>query len=115
MESGEILQHICSSVPKLSADNCKGEHGKICVIGGCKHFSGAPYFAAVAALRTGADLSHVFCTKDAVHSIKSYCPDVIVHGILDLPNVNDVTKEFSRWVERTSVVVVGPGLGFEGP
>lgn len=31
----------------------------------------------------GADLSHVFCTKDAASVIKSYSPELIVHPILE--------------------------------
>ena len=88
--------------------------GKIAVIGGCREYTGAPYFAAISALkivsaipllfsdvvfhfflvgflvnikvffyRQGADLSHVFCTKDAATVIKSYSPEIIVHPILE--------------------------------
>ena len=28
-------------------------------------YTGAPYFAAIAALKTGADLVHVFCEREA--------------------------------------------------
>lgn len=31
----------------------------------------------------GADLSHVFCTKDAASVIKSYSPELIVHPVLE--------------------------------
>lgn len=31
----------------------------------------------------GADLSHVFCTRDAAPVIKSYSPELIVHPILE--------------------------------
>lgn len=31
----------------------------------------------------GADLSHVFCTKDAAPVIKGYSPELIVHPILE--------------------------------
>lgn len=31
----------------------------------------------------GADLSHVFCTKDAATVIKSYSPELIVHPVLE--------------------------------
>ena len=31
----------------------------------------------------GADLSHVFCTKDAAPVIKSYSPELIVHPVLE--------------------------------
>ncbi|KAF2284141.1 hypothetical protein GH714_019504 [Hevea brasiliensis] len=65
--------------------------GKIAVIDGCLECTGAPYFAAISALKMlmhaflpiGAVLSHVFCTKDAAPVIKSYSPQLIVHPILE--------------------------------
>ena len=97
------------------------------MIGGCREYTGAPYFAAISALKIvsacflvflimlvsfcvgkiigllfsyidgqmvcvnaisfyclqGADLSHVFCTKDAAPVIKGYSPELIVHPILE--------------------------------
>jgi len=35
----------------------KGEKGRIGVVGGCKLYTGAPYYAAISALRAGAELS----------------------------------------------------------
>ena len=49
------------------------------MIGGCAEYTGAPYFAAMAALRCGADLAHVFCAEAAAPVIKSYSPELIVH------------------------------------
>jgi NAD(P)H-hydrate repair Nnr-like enzyme with NAD(P)H-hydrate dehydratase domain len=57
----------------------KGRRGKVAVIGGCAEYTGAPYFAAMAALRCGADLAHVFCAEAAAPVIKSYSPELIVH------------------------------------
>ena len=77
-------------------------------IGGCREYTGAPYFASVSALKVtrcqrawhchfaqlicithfaypaqiGADLSHVFCTSGAATVIKTYGPDLIVHPYL---------------------------------
>lgn len=34
-------------------------------------------------LKQGADLSHVFCTKDAAPVIKGYSPELIVHPVLE--------------------------------
>lgn len=106
---------------------CSSGTGKIAVIGGCREYTGAPYFSAISALKLvspyhaslqssvwpvsiclhlyiftsifcsllltlkmypnlllqGADLSHVFCTKDAAPVIKSYSPELIVHPILE--------------------------------
>ncbi|CAI0466298.1 unnamed protein product [Linum tenue] len=88
--------------PTLDPTRHKGQAGKIAVIGGCREYTGAPYFAAISALKIGADLSHVFCTKDAAPVIKSYSPELIVHPVLE---------ESYSWMERFDCLVVGPGLG----
>ncbi|XP_030057412.1 ATP-dependent (S)-NAD(P)H-hydrate dehydratase isoform X2 [Microcaecilia unicolor] len=103
-----IFRLVRNVIPPLTAKKHKGQDGRIGVIGGCQEYTGAPYFAAISALKVGADLSHVFCTKDAAAAIKSYSPELIVHPVLDIPNaVNEVEK----WLPRLHTVVLGPGLG----
>ncbi|TVU25814.1 hypothetical protein EJB05_28324 [Eragrostis curvula] len=107
--------------PPLDRARHKGQAGKIAVIGGCREYTGAPYFAAISALKVGADLSHVFCTKDAATVIKSYSPELIVHPILEESySVRDdervsvsskILTEVAKWMERFDCIVVGPGLG----
>ncbi|KAJ4954720.1 hypothetical protein NE237_011503 [Protea cynaroides] len=107
--------------PKLDSSRHKGQAGKIAIIGGCREYTGAPYFAAISALKIGADLSHVFCTKDAATVIKSYSPEIIVHPILEESySIKEdekrsisakVLAEVSKWMERFDCLVVGPGLG----
>uniref|UniRef100_A0A1J3H0B0 ATP-dependent (S)-NAD(P)H-hydrate dehydratase n=1 Tax=Noccaea caerulescens TaxID=107243 RepID=A0A1J3H0B0_NOCCA len=110
--------------PSLDPKRHKGQAGKIAVIGGCREYTGAPYFAAISALKIGADLSHVFCTKDAAPVIKSYSPELIVHPVLeesysisqfseeDKRKVQEkVLGEVDKWVERFDCLVIGPGLG----
>jgi hypothetical protein len=46
-------------VPMLNADLYKGQCGRIGVFGGCIMYTGAPYFAAISALKAGADLVRV--------------------------------------------------------
>ncbi|GER44728.1 ATP-dependent (S)-NAD(P)H-hydrate dehydratase [Striga asiatica] len=94
---------------------------KIAVVGGCREYTGAPYFSAISALKIGADLSHVFCTKDAAVVIKSYSPELIVHPILEESySVRDedkrsisakIVEEVDKWMERFDCLVIGPGLG----
>lgn len=56
----------------------------------------------------GADLSHVFCTKEASTVIKSYSPELIVHPLLsDGKNMNEI----KTWLSKIHVLVIGPGLG----
>ncbi|XP_034041700.1 ATP-dependent (S)-NAD(P)H-hydrate dehydratase isoform X1 [Thalassophryne amazonica] len=109
MES-EILSVVRSAVPPLTSKKHKGQDGRIGIIGGCQDYTGAPYFAAISALKVGADLSHVFCTKDAATVIKSYSPELIVHPVLDSPNA---VEEIEKWLPRLHSLVVGPGLGRE--
>ena len=67
-------------------------------------YTGAPYFAAISALKTGADLAHVFCEREAGQVIKSYSPELIVHPVLD---TEYVMEEIDRWLPRFHCVVLG--------
>ena len=40
-------------IPKMTFQLHKGEMGRIGVVGGCELYTGAPYFAAISALRAG--------------------------------------------------------------
>ena len=85
----------------------KGQNGKVAVFGGSEKYTGAPYYAAMSALRAGADLSHVITpVESAVAPIKGYSPELIVHWI----------KEPADWKHLLPMInslVVGPGLGRE--
>eukprot|EP00249_Psilotum_nudum_P019021 c27066_g1_i1 orf=346-1350(+) len=115
-----ILPALQAIVPALSHDRHKGEAGKIAVIGGCREYTGAPYFSAISALKVGADLSHVFCTQGAATVIKSYSPELIAHPVLkesyDLEGDGRETHvkmldEVNKWMPRFDCLVIGPGLG----
>ncbi|XP_042313420.1 ATP-dependent (S)-NAD(P)H-hydrate dehydratase isoform X3 [Sceloporus undulatus] len=109
-EMENIFQLVRNIIPPLTAKKHKGQDGRIGIVGGCQEYTGAPYFAAISALKVGADLSHVFCTKDAASVIKSYSPELIVHPVLDSP---DAVHEVEKWLPRLHSVVIGPGLGRE--
>ncbi|XP_061579333.1 ATP-dependent (S)-NAD(P)H-hydrate dehydratase [Cololabis saira] len=106
----DLLSLVKSIVPPLTSKKHKGQDGRIGIIGGCQDYTGAPYFAAISALKVGADLSHVFCTREAATVIKSYSPELIVHPVLDSPNA---VEEIEKWLPRLHGLVVGPGLGRE--
>ncbi|XP_048350299.1 ATP-dependent (S)-NAD(P)H-hydrate dehydratase isoform X1 [Sphaerodactylus townsendi] len=107
-EMENIFQLVRNVIPPLTAKKHKGQDGRIGIVGGCQEYTGAPYFAAISALKVGADLSHVFCTKDAATVIKSYSPELIVHPVLDS---RDAVQEVEKWLPRLHSVVIGPGLG----
>ena len=78
----EVLSAVRALLPALDSECYKGQAGKVGVLGGCAEYSGAPYYAAMSALRTGCDLSHVFCAEGAAPVIKTYSPELIVHPYL---------------------------------
>ncbi|XP_073899095.1 ATP-dependent (S)-NAD(P)H-hydrate dehydratase isoform X6 [Castor canadensis] len=103
-----FFQLVKNIVPALTEKKHKGQDGRIGIVGGCQEYTGAPYFAAMSALKAGADLSYVFCAREAAPVIKSYSPELIVHPVLDSPNA---VQEVKKWLPRLHALVVGPGLG----
>merc|ERR1719506_2124912 len=70
-----ILQQ---AAPSLAGTDYKGQGGRVAVIGGSTDFAGAPYYAAMAALRTGAELVYVYTAAEAAPAIKCYSPELMV-------------------------------------
>ena len=111
-----MLATLRMLVPALTAERYKGQAGKIAVIGGCADYTGAPYYAAISGLKLGADLSHVFCSDAAATAIKSYSPELIVHGCLKERQPEAAAREAQveavcKWFPAITALVVGPGLG----
>lgn len=50
-------------MPELRSAGLKGQNGRIGVIGGSYEFTGAPFYSAISALKSGGDLAHIFCSK----------------------------------------------------
>ncbi|KAH8077874.1 Ribokinase-like protein [Cristinia sonorae] len=109
-----IFEQLKQLIPPLNGKLHKGQSGRVGVLGGALDYTGAPFFAAMTALRVGADLSHVICSPTAAGAIKSYSPDLIVHPILREDSSTDSVKStLSSLLSRLHVLVVGPGLGRE--
>ncbi|XP_031777010.1 ATP-dependent (S)-NAD(P)H-hydrate dehydratase isoform X1 [Nasonia vitripennis] len=104
----QFFQAAKQLVPVLSNAKHKGQAGRIGIVGGSLEYSGAPFFAGMSALRTGADLVHIFCCKEASIPIKSFSPELIVHPVLD---DNNALSQIEPWLERLHVILIGPGLG----
>ena len=55
-----LRSFIKRCIPKLDPNKHKGQCGRIAVLGGSETYVGAPYYAAYAALISGADLLYLF-------------------------------------------------------
>lgn len=91
----------------------KGQHGRVLVVGGGP-FTGAPYYAAMAAARTGADLVHIATPADAARVIACWGPEPIVHATNPGTYLDGIgTAAVEELLGLADTVLVGPGLGRE--
>ena len=89
----------------------KGDFGRLLVIGGSEVFSGAPALVAFAALRAGVDLTYIAAPEKTAHAISSMAPDLITVK-LEGEHLNPRnTPIIKRYLETSTAVVMGPGLG----
>jgi len=88
----------------------KGDAGRVLVVGGSKEYTGAPYFAAMAALRAGCDLSYVAAPEEAAERIAVLGPDLIVYPLDSEYYISksDVKAILSK---KHDILLVGNGLG----
>jgi hydroxyethylthiazole kinase-like uncharacterized protein yjeF len=84
----------------------KGQAGRVSLIAGSRHYSGAAILAATGALRGGAGLVTLHVPPDALELIASRCPPEVMVRALENP-------EDLLGVQHDSLVV-GPGLGEVG-
>ena len=81
-------------------------------------YTGAPYYASMAALRTGTDLVHIFCEGSAAPTLKAYSPELIVHpylsssgaGIKEVDLAQRLREKVFIWLDRYHTLLIGPGL-----
>jgi NAD(P)H-hydrate epimerase len=102
---------IPSIVMKRPGDSHKGDFGKLLILGGSQTYSGAPSLVALAAMRTGVDVTYIASPEKTAYSISSMDPNLIT---LKLPgpylSLKHVPKVIN-WLKRVDAFVIGPGLG----
>ena len=79
--------------PPLVSTSHKGSNGRIAIIGGSDRYCGAPYYAAMAALRCGVDLVTVLCANEASTPIKCYSPELMVQAIYSIAEMDSLLGE----------------------
>jgi ADP-dependent NAD(P)H-hydrate dehydratase / NAD(P)H-hydrate epimerase len=96
--------------PRRDKDTHKGQSGRVLVIGGNTNYSGAPYFALMAAMRAGCDLIYSAAPAGASIRIASMAPEVIS---LPLMSKDFIKKSDARTVlvHKVDVICIGNGLG----
>ncbi len=96
-----------------STESHKGYSGRVLIIGGGA-YSGAPALAALAALRTGADIVTLAVPNNVADIVASFSPNLIVRALSsDILCPEDVPQVLEL-IRSHDVVVIGMGLGMDG-
>jgi ATP-dependent NAD(P)H-hydrate dehydratase len=135
-------EHRITLLPKcvlpLDESSHKGSSGRLAIIGGSALYTGAPFYAATAALQTGADLVTIFTAKEATTPLKCYSPEFMVQSVytasefdehvednLTVDDISSVLRQIPtaqemvenmietvcQGISRYHCLVAGPGLG----
>jgi len=88
----------------------KGNAGKLLVIGGSQRYSGSPAFVAMAAIRSGTDLTLVAAPKRAADIIASLQPDLITESLHCEHLCPHDTSHLLMLADWADAVVIGGGL-----
>jgi NAD(P)H-hydrate epimerase len=88
----------------------KGNSGRILVIGGGP-YSGAPALAALAALKSGADLVTAAVPEPIAEIVASYSPDLIVRKLSSNILCPEDLSVLPDLINSHDVVVMGMGIG----
>jgi hydroxyethylthiazole kinase-like uncharacterized protein yjeF len=108
---------IVTSVPRLPRrprDAHKGSFGHVLVLGGSPGLTGAPALAALGALRAGAGLATVGCSRAVQPVVAGYSPCLMTLGLPDTAGgalAHAGLAPALRFSSRCRAVVLGPGLG----
>ena len=98
-------------VPRPPASH-KGDYGHLLVIGGSRAKPGAVLMAGAAALRAGAGLVTVATAAGAAGTVVAHTPELMTLPAREAADGSIDASAFEEsWLDRKTVVAIGPGLG----
>ena len=99
-------------LPRRRPEGNKGTFGKVLVIAGSRGMSGAAYFSALGASRTGAGLVKILTVPENRQVLQTQLPEAIVscYDPEDEEAMQNILEQECAWAD---VIVIGPGLGQE--
>lgn len=97
-------------LPSRNAYSNKGSYGKVLIIAGSVNVSGACYFSAKAAYRSGAGLVKIVTAEENRTILQAQLPEALL--VTYQKNwEEDTIAELLKELDWASVIVIGPGLG----
>ncbi len=90
----------------------KGSYGKAAIIAGSPAYTGAPVFAAEAALATGSGTVHLLVPRSIADVVRVKVSGPIVYGVAgDACLTIDAVPELLEQTADMTAALIGPGLG----
>ena len=101
------------ALPKRREGGHKGDFGKLLIVGGAVGYTGAPYLAALAAVRSGCGLVYLGVPEHiwAIEAVK--CASAMPFPLPDADGMLtlDALAPIRGTLEACGVLALGPGLG----
>ena len=108
----EPLQRLLAEAPLPAVDGGKDSRGNLVIVGGAPSCPGAAILAGQAALRCGAGRVQLVVHPSVAAAVGAAFPEALVLG---WDPREGLPARLRGPLEEAAAVVVGPGLGGEGP
>lgn len=99
-------ENIKKLLPERKENSNKGSCGRVLIIGGSPCMSGAPYFSAKAAYRTGCGLVEIFSHEDNRVILQTLIPE----AVLSTWNENIDFNKLETSIQKADAIAIGMGL-----
>ena len=102
-----------AALPPRKADGHKGDFGKLMIVGGAVGYTGAPYLAALAAVRSGCGLAYLGVPESIWEIETVRCVSAMPFPLADRRGglSHRALPELLERLEGCDVLALGPGLG----
>ncbi|WMJ87892.1 NAD(P)H-hydrate dehydratase [Anaerocolumna sp. MB42-C2] len=100
-----------NKLPKRLNYSNKGTYGKVLIIAGSVNISGACYFSAKSAYRSGSGLVKVVTVEENRVIIQSQLPEVLLYTYQSASWDDYTDEQILKEIEWANVIVIGPGIG----
>jgi len=105
----EVTRELVSAwIPERARFAHKGDFGRIHILAGSVGYTGAPYFAAQGAVRSGAGLVFLHVPQEIWPVLAVKCNEAMV-----MPIAGENDKHLLSTLDAADAVLIGPGLGRE--
>ncbi|MEA2517459.1 MAG: ADP-dependent NAD(P)H-hydrate dehydratase / NAD(P)H-hydrate epimerase [Actinomycetota bacterium] len=104
--------NVADLMPHRPIDSHKRSSGSVLVIAGSDAMPGAAALVVRGAMRAGCGYVTVACTEKVGRIVNELCPEALVQVVTSKDHLDpSILERLSSVIERSTIVVVGPGLG----